>query len=526
MSFCNLADQNNATIYSQNTYTNNVDSVAFRPGFYPDNPNVELNVGLVKAGTIRIGAPDTIVYIKGELYPPESGDVTLTSASEYSLVVEGTGPDLVIKGLGATGHNITLANNEDLIVIDCDIPWSGSEAVHSGYLGFGAGAGQGDTGERNYAFGDDALTASSTITNDNICIGYKAGNSLANDSNIIIGSSAVGGDTGVNIDNCVIIGHAECVNANQGSHSVFIGTNHQAVSSIGDQNVCIGLGCGININGGGGNVIIGHDAGGNLQSASGNICIGISAMGLGGEGVASNIAIGEEALKVSNGEFNIGIGSQAGFSCVNGESNLFIGRVAGADTNGSTNVVLGDGSVCGTGSSSSNNIIVGCNNGAAYSGTTVSNNIILATGWNGEPSLADTIYVGLSQSRCFIHGIRGITTGTADALPVLIDSDHQLGTISSSFLVKENIIPIEEVYDIESVTKALKPVCFNYIKDKSKSQTMGMIAQWTKEVIPKIVVGEEEDMTIQYQHLPILLLAEIQRLQKEIDLIKSKFKIN
>ena len=45
-----------------------------------------------------------------------------------------------------------------------------------------------------------------------------------------------------------------------------------------------------------------------------------------------------------------------------------------------------------------------------------------------------TIRIGHSTftSRAFMSGIRGVTTGAADAVAVMIDSNGQLGTIHSS----------------------------------------------------------------------------------------------
>jgi len=44
-----------------------------------------------------------------------------------------------------------------------------------------------------------------------------------------------------------------------------------------------------------------------------------------------------------------------------------------------------------------------------------------------------------SQTRTFITGIRGVTTGSGHRVAVLIDTNGQLGTVSSSSRVKEDI---------------------------------------------------------------------------------------
>jgi hypothetical protein len=50
----------------------------------------------------------------------------------------------------------------------------------------------------------------------------------------------------------------------------------------------------------------------------------------------------------------------------------------------------------------------------------------------GRPTESNTIRLGQtgSQTRAFIDGVRSVTTGSANAVPVQIDSTGQLGTVS------------------------------------------------------------------------------------------------
>ena len=48
------------------------------------------------------------------------------------------------------------------------------------------------------------------------------------------------------------------------------------------------------------------------------------------------------------------------------------------------------------------------------------------------------------SNSCFIGHIRGVTTANADAIPVLIDSEGQLGTLSSSRRFKKEIKPMDK----------------------------------------------------------------------------------
>ena len=59
---------------------------------------------------------------------------------------------------------------------------------------------------------------------------------------------------------------------------------------------------------------------------------------------------------------------------------------------------------------------------------TDSNNVYLDN--RGSASESDTTRLGDTQTRAFMAGVRGIAPANADALPVVIDSAGQLGTVS------------------------------------------------------------------------------------------------
>ena len=65
---------------------------------------------------------------------------------------------------------------------------------------------------------------------------------------------------------------------------------------------------------------------------------------------------------------------------------------------------------------------------------------------NGVASESYTIRIGnpALQSRAFLAGVRGVSTGVADAIPVVIDSAGQLGTVSSSARFKEDIVDMDD----------------------------------------------------------------------------------
>ena len=63
------------------------------------------------------------------------------------------------------------------------------------------------------------------------------------------------------------------------------------------------------------------------------------------------------------------------------------------------------------------------------------------------------------NNSCFIGNIHGVTTATNDAIPVLIDSAGQLGTMSSSYRFKKDISTME---NSSETILSLRPVTFHY----------------------------------------------------------------
>ena len=96
---------------------------------------------------------------------------------------------------------------------------------------------------------------------------------------------------------------------------------------------------------------------------------------------------------------------------------------------------------------------------------------------------------------------------------MVIDSAGQLGTMSSSRILKDNITPLG---DVKNRIANLKSSKFSFKSDPSNTLTYGLIVDECKQVIPDIVVplnGNDGLETIQYHLLPIIMLKELQRLQ-------------
>lgn len=237
-----------------------------------------------------------------------------------------------------------------------------------------------------------------------------------------------------------------------------------------------------------------------------------------------NTALGSNTLAdLATGLNNTAVGFNSGAADTTGASNVFIGRSAGAaNTTGSFNVYIGD-SAGDTVVAGSNNTIIGQVSGSSYVGAESSNIIIDNSGSTLENN---TIRIGTpgsaagEQNRCFIAGIRGITTGNADAVAVLVDSASQLGTVSSSARYKDNI---QDMGDSSSAIMNLRPVTFTYKSDTTNSMQFGLIAEEAVDVLPRLVVKDAEGRpeTIKYHDLPALLLNEIQKLRKDVNDLKG-----
>jgi hypothetical protein len=124
-----------------------------------------------------------------------------------------------------------------------------------------------------------------------------------------------------------------------------------------------------------------------------------------------------------------------------------------------------------------------------------------------------------TQAKTVIAGVRGITTINPDAVPVMIDSAGQLGTISSSQRYKEDIRSMD---DASSRLFRLRPVTFRYtqpFKDGAKPIQFGLIAEEVAAVFPELAVrnanGDVE--TVHYETLNVLLLNELQKQQQRIE---------
>jgi hypothetical protein len=225
-------------------------------------------------------------------------------------------------------------------------------------------------------------------------------------------------------------------------------------------------------------------------------------------------AVGSAALQGNiDGSDNTAVGVNSLTSSTHGSQNIAIGSNAlWKNTTGNSNIALGFHAAYNlTGGGNSNNIHIGSvgalgdNNAIRIGGTAV----------NGDPVI---------QTSFFAAGIRGVTTGSNNAVPVMIDSNGQLGTVSSSRRFKQDI---EDMGDASRGLMSLRPVTFRYkqpFADGSKPAQYGLIAEEVEEVYPDLVARSADGQieTVKYQVLDSMLLNEVQRQQREIDQLKQQ----
>jgi hypothetical protein len=224
---------------------------------------------------------------------------------------------------------------------------------------------------------------------------------------------------------------------------------------------------------------------------------------------------------------NTGLGGLTLVSNVTGYQNTAVAREAlFANTSGSQNTAVGAFALRNN-TTGESNLALGTE--AGNNATTGSFNIYLGAFVSGAAGESNTMYLGKvgTQTKTLLAGVRGITTGAADAIPVVIDSNGQLGTISSSRRFKEDIQDVPA--SLNDRLLRLRPVTFRYTQayaDGSKPIQYGLVAEEVAEVFPELAVrnsaGEIE--TVHYETLNVLLLRQFQEQQREIELLKQQMR--
>jgi hypothetical protein len=198
---------------------------------------------------------------------------------------------------------------------------------------------------------------------------------------------------------------------------------------------------------------------------------------------------------------NVANGYRALFSNTTGSDNTASGLNAlGRNTTGGGNTAFGDAALINN-TTGRFNTAVGL---VAGSNVTTANSVICI----------GTAGFDVSDS-CFIGNIRGAVV-SPDAVPVLVDSSHKLGTTSSSRRFKKDIKPIGKASE---ELLALKPVIFHYKSDNSNTPEFGLIAEEVADVNPNLVVRDKngEIYTVRYEAINAMLLNEFLKEHKKVE---------
>ena len=373
-------------------------------------------------------------------------------------------------------------------------------------------------GSHNIALGSLAGSAYNAAQSDNICIG-NIGN-VADAHVIRLGTDGTGagqqdtcyiaGTTHITrnlnmvaSDSVGIVGYIYTGDGvaparfihNPGTFNVFVGeaSGPLPFAGIGSDNTSIGANTFQALNDAAGCTALGFGSGNAVTDAVDSTMAGHNAGNVLTTGGLNSLFGAYAGVRLTVGGGNTALGNNALDHIVSGGANLGLGGGAGQAL---------------TGADSSNVVIQ--NNGVAGASHTI---------WIGTEGVGNG-----QQDRCFIAGIRGHTTGIADAIPVLIDSAGQLGTVSSSERYKDDI---EDMGAESDMIMALRPVTFTYKSDITKRQQFGLIAEEVADLFPKLVVYDQDGLpdTIRYHELPVLLLNELQKYAMVIENLKERIEV-
>jgi uncharacterized coiled-coil protein SlyX len=349
------------------------------------------------------------------------------------------------------------------------------------------------TGVHNTAIGNSTLL-NNTSGGENTAVGFQA---LLNNTdglaNTAMGYVALFGNTSGTSNTA--IGAVALAYNTSGNYNTAIGLYALELNTIGSFNTATGS-----------NALEGNTAG------SSNTAIGVGALRFNKTG-NNNTANGNSALQNNTmGNGNTANGVNALKQNTTGSKNTANGvNALVSNKTGSGNTAEGDGALLSN--AGSFNVAVGFNAGSNL--TTGSNNIDI--GHAGVAGESNTMRIGtVKQTATFITGIRGAATANANAVPVVIDSAGQLGTVSSSRRFKDEIKSME---NSSEAILGLKPVTFHYKTDKQNTPQFGLIAEEVAKVDPNLVVRDEkgEIYTVRYEAVNAMLLNEFLKEHRKVE---------
>jgi hypothetical protein len=240
-----------------------------------------------------------------------------------------------------------------------------------------------------------------------------------------------------------------------------------------------------------------------------------------------NNSVGFNALAShTTGSYNNAVGAFALYADTAGVSNNAFGDLAlNSNTTGTFNTAIGD-SALELNTTGSNNTAIGVgalvNVGGELNtaiGSQAGSNVVAAS---GVICIGANVVGADVTNTCFIGNIRGTTTQNNDAIPVLIDSAGQLGTVSSSRRFKTDIKPIDKASEC---VLGLKPVSFRYKIHKDAKPQFGLIAEEVAQVNRDLVIYDADGRpyTVRYDAVNAMLLNEFLKAHRKVEGLTKEF---
>jgi len=356
----------------------------------------------------------------------------------------------------------------------------------------------------NNVSGDDNTATGSTALNkhnngdENTATGFAAlFSDVSGAFNTATGSMALASQT--EAFNNTATGFAAMANNLDGDDNTATGLQALVSNTHGNNNTATGTQAMFGNTTGGFNTADGWQAMANNTTSVSNVSIGFQSLFHNSTG-SNNTANGSQALlsnTTSSG--NTASGFQALFSHTTGNFNTALGYQAGKNlTTGSNNIYIGS---------------------------------------PGVASESNTTRIGNVQTKMVVAGVFGSTA--SGGVPVVINVDGHLGTMTSSARFKDEIKPMDK---LSEAILALKPVTFRYKKeiDPEGIPQFGLVAEDVQKVNPDLVVRDAKGQvyTVRYEAVTAMLLNEflkehpkvqeigaaVSQLEKEMDTLTAELR--
>ncbi len=376
-----------------------------------------------------------------------------TASGYLALQQNSTGNLNTAIGQGALQDNTTGGGNTASGAYALESNTTGGLNTASGWQALSSNT----TGWYNTASGFAAL-ANNTTAFSNTATGYQALEfNTTGCCNTASGQAALlSNTTGTNN---TASGLVALVHNTTGSDNTASGADALFSNTTGNDNTASGYGALFSNTIGVSNTALGYQALYSNSTGQENTAVGYQALQNNTSAGGGNTAVGVQALQNNTGYGNIAIGGSAGYLNTSGSDNIYIGSSG------------------------------------------------LSGDYNGTISIGDPV----NSSFFFVQGV--YARNASGGVPVYINSNGQLGTVSSSARFKEQIT---DMGDSSSKLFQLRPVSFFYkpeYDDGSRLLQYGLIAEEVAKVYPEMVAYDKDGqiLTVKYQLLAPMLLNEVQK---------------